>query len=518
MDLIYIIIKQNKRFCIFLGILTVFRLIYISLIPLVPQEAYYWYYSLIPDLSYFDHPPMIAYSIWLGTHVFGKNIFAIKFMSVVWSVLINIFLYATVLSALNSENSEYRKRIAFTAVLFYNLTIFAHLYAITMVPDSPLLFFWLLMIYCIQKYIQSRRITYIYLTGFAFGFALLCKYTALAILPAIVLIFLLDQESRKLFFSPHPYLAMILSLIIFSPVIIWNMNHDWVSFNFQFNSRAEELKPIQTKYFWQLLASQLFMLTPLHFVLFFVTTKRVIVNWVKDKNTPIFFITSIFIIGGFIAVSFRSLVKMNWLLPGYLGLILATMLIFRDEGIVKKRLFKVGLIISVFLIIVAHSLLLIPNIPLGEGNTWSGWRDTAQKISNIQKSMGGKNKIFIFSNSYKTASLLKYYLPEDEPVYAQNIYGEPALQFDMWGVPSSLKGKSALFIFTDRREYKPHIEHVEKYFDQISLVQKFEIYFWDTILTRKIFCYIAKNYHTPFKEQSLETGKKRNSLTHQDDI
>jgi hypothetical protein len=422
------------------------------------------------------------------------------------------------MSALNSENSDYRRKIAYTAVLFYNLTIFAHLYAVTMVPDSPLLFFWLLMIFCIHKYIQRRQITYIYFTGIALGFALLCKYTAVAILPAIVLIFLLDHESRKLFLSPHPYLAMIVSLFIFSPVIIWNMNHDWISFNFQFNSRAEELKPIQTKYFWQLLASQLFMLTPLHFVLFFITTKRVIFNWFKNKETCIFFITSIFIVGGFIAVSFRSLVKMNWLLPGYLGLIIATILIFRDEGLVKKNLFKVGMIISVILIIVAHSILLIPNIPLGEGNTWSGWRETAQKISNIQKSMGGKNKVFIFSNSYKTASLLKYYLPEDEPVYAQNIYEEPALQFDIWGVPSSLKGKSALFIFTDRREYKPQIEQVGKYFDQTSLIQEFKIYFSDTIVTRTIYCYYAQNYHGSLDEKSFGSGKKNVSLNSKDDL
>jgi 4-amino-4-deoxy-L-arabinose transferase-like glycosyltransferase len=484
----------------------------------VPQEAYYWYYSLNPDLSYFDHPPMVAYSIWLATKMFGHSIFSIKFMAVIWSVLINIFLYMTVINALSHMNSEYKRQIAFVTIIFYNLTIFSHLYAVTMVPDSPLLFFWLLIIFFFQKYIESRKITYIYLTGIALGFALLSKYTAIAILPAIFLILVLDHDARKIFLSPHPYLAIFVSVIIASPIFIWNLNHDWISFKFQFNNRANELRPMQTIYFWQLLASQLFMLTPLMFALFLITTKRVILNWYKDQKARFFFITSIFIIGGFIALSFDTLVKMNWLLPGYIGLFVSTVLVFRNEDILKKRIFKVGAVFSAILIIVAHSILLIPNIPLGEGNTWSGWRETAQNISNIRDKLGGKDKIFVFSNSYKTASLLKYYLPGNEPVFAQNIYGEPALQFDVWGIPSSLEGKSALFIFTDRREYKPEIEKVKKYFDQVSFVAEFNIYFLETIEIRKIYCYYANNYHHYIEQKTLKSGEEKFSFINNDEF
>ncbi len=195
------------------------------------------------------------------------------------------------------------------------------------------------------------------------------------------------------------------------------------------------------------------MLTPLPFVLFFTTTKRVIMNWFSDEEVRNFFITAIFIVGGFIALSFKTLVKMNWLLPGYLGLIIATILVFRDDNILKTGIFKAGVIISVILIIVAHSILLIPNIPLGEGNTWSGWQETAQ-----------------------------------------NIYGEKALQFEIWGIPSSLKGKNALFICTDRREYKPQLNRVRRYFTQVSLLSEFDIFFSTSIKTRTIFYYYAKNY------------------------
>ncbi len=479
---------------LFVAVLTGLRLIYITVIPLVPQEAYYWYYSLNPDLSYFDHPPMVAYSIWIGTHLFGDTIFGIKFMAVVWSALTNIFLYLTMQNALKNFESKKRNKIAFTTVVFYNLTIFAHLYAITMVPDTPLIFFWLLVIFFVQRFIENRVPAYLYLAGMSLGFGLLSKYTAIAILPAIFLIFLLNPSLRRLLIKPYPYLMLIFVLIVFAPVLVWNLNHDWVSLKFQFADRSTELKPFQTKYVFQLIASQLFMLTPLPLIMFFKTTKNVIVNWKQNTPERYFFITAIFIVGGFAALSLKTLIKMNWLLPGFMGLILTAVILYYRDDLLKSRWIKSGIMVSVFLVMIAYSILLIPNIPLGDGNTWSGWKETAAQIAEIQEQKGGHENVFIFANSYKTASLLKFYFSDDQNVYAQNIYDQPALQFNIWGLPASLKGKDALFVFTDRREYHPDLEKIGNYFDEIIPVIKNDFMFNATLKARTIYCYYAKNY------------------------
>ncbi|RPH72356.1 glycosyl transferase, partial [bacterium] len=42
------------------------RFVTAFLIPLTPQEAYYWNYAMHPALSYFDHPPMVAWVIGAG--------------------------------------------------------------------------------------------------------------------------------------------------------------------------------------------------------------------------------------------------------------------------------------------------------------------------------------------------------------------------------------------------------------------------------------------------------------------
>ena len=46
--------------------------------PVFAQEAYYWTYAQHPDLSYFDHPPMVAWLIWLGTHTVGEGSFGVR--------------------------------------------------------------------------------------------------------------------------------------------------------------------------------------------------------------------------------------------------------------------------------------------------------------------------------------------------------------------------------------------------------------------------------------------------------
>ncbi len=129
-----------KQVWYFIAALTGFRLIYSYFLPLIPQEAYYWYYIQYPDWSYFDHPPMAAYSIGLGTWLFGDNFFGVKFMAVIWGALTNLFLYLTTIAAAEHfwpQSKERKTDLGMAALVLYNLTVFAHLYALVSVPDNP---------------------------------------------------------------------------------------------------------------------------------------------------------------------------------------------------------------------------------------------------------------------------------------------------------------------------------------------------------------------------------------------
>lgn len=488
-------LSSRKNFYKFIGILFVLKLIYLFLIPITPQEAYYWYYSQNPDLSYFDHPPMAAYSIWLGTNLFGDNVFGVKFMAVVWYLLTCILLYKTVSRFAENFIKETNPfSLAFLTVLLYNLTLFVHIYSITIVPDTPLMFFWLLVIYSVQERFLTNNRKWWLLAGVALGFGLVSKYPAIVIVGSIFFFLLFSKEYRKELLTPYPYLAVVIGFLIFSPVIYWNASRGWASFLFQSAERASGVSSLRLTYILQLLASQLFMLTPLLFVYLFKSLGSVLKHWKMNSAYHLYFWSAIIIIGGFTLVSLTSLVKMNWLLPGFLSLIAIIAILYHNNFFFPSRWIKLGYGFSLLLIIVGHLIFVVPNIPLENGNTWSGWEDAAENIFEIQKHYGGPESCFIFTNGYKSASLMKFYLPDQQNTYAENIYGKRALQFDYWGIPKTLVGKDALFVRSDRSEYSLGLKEIGQYFDEVTELQVFEYKFFTGTIARRIYCYYAKNY------------------------
>ena len=67
---------------------------------------------------------------------------------------------------------------------------------------------------------------------------MLSKYTIALLGPATLLFLALDVPSRFWFRRAAPYLAVALSVVLFSPVIWWNAVHHWASFAFQTTGRT----------------------------------------------------------------------------------------------------------------------------------------------------------------------------------------------------------------------------------------------------------------------------------------
>src|SRR5882724_7991210 len=67
---------------------TGYRFWFSTRLELVPDEAYYWLWSKHLAASYRDKGPAIAWTIALGTRMFGDSVFGIRFFAVVFSTLI----------------------------------------------------------------------------------------------------------------------------------------------------------------------------------------------------------------------------------------------------------------------------------------------------------------------------------------------------------------------------------------------------------------------------------------------
>jgi 4-amino-4-deoxy-L-arabinose transferase-like glycosyltransferase len=212
--------------CVF--ILLVLRAIMAAQLPLSADEAYYWLWSLHPAAGYFDHPPMIAWLIRAGTSVFGDTPLGVRFAGVILSFPASWFVWRGAALILNDENR------AGLAVLFFNLTLMASVELLAATPDMPSLATSAAFVYFLARVQQTGEGRAWLGAGIAAGLGLLSKYSALFLGAGALVWLIVDRDARRWLLSPWPYLGAVLALAIFAPNLVWQSQHHWQTFLFQF--------------------------------------------------------------------------------------------------------------------------------------------------------------------------------------------------------------------------------------------------------------------------------------------
>ncbi len=467
-----------------------FRLTLLPFMGLMPQDAYYYLYGQHLDWSYFDHPGMIGYCLRLFSELFGTSVFIVKMTDFTLTSLTIYFFYQLSTYFLSKKHVQ-------RAIILFTSTIFISILSFNSTPDVPLLLFWTLSVLTLYKAIFEGEKSFWIIGGVFVGLSFLSKYTAL-LLPIGLFGFLAFSKTyRKLLQTPWPYISLFIMVVVSSPVWWWNMQHEFASFAFQSSSRAEnitkfELKP---KLFFGAIGHQMALLIPVLFIVFVSFTykylKKVIVK-LQLPSAKVLFLLAFFIptFVGFFALTPVYWVKLNWMMPSYItGIILAGMYI-------TQRGIKLQLIFSVVLHIIISFQLIYYIVPIKSDDTWVGWEELSEATILLQKQYPNT---FVFSDdNYKTSAALNFFM--DDTVYAQNIIGLQALQFDYLGDDlNALKGKNALFIDSDKRMKSTALqEHpnelLQQYFSTITQLKPIIIY-KDSKMVRKFWVYYCENYH-----------------------
>ena len=204
------------------------RLFINSHVELAPDEAYYWYWSKHLDLSYADHPPMVAYIMAFFTAIGGNTEFFVRMGGIILSTIALVLLYQTCVTLF-----PHKKIIAWELIFLFNITLLFPAGCIVQTPDTPMLFFWTAAIFFGSKIVMQGSPGYWYLWGIALGLGLLSKYTMILLVPCTLLFLLVSPSARYWLKRKEPYLALLIAFIVFSPVIYWNWQHHWVSFFYQ---------------------------------------------------------------------------------------------------------------------------------------------------------------------------------------------------------------------------------------------------------------------------------------------
>lgn len=463
--------RDTRRFFIVLAVSSLFRLSYLEHPNLVPQEAYHWAWGQMPDWSYFDHPPLVAYSITAFTRLFGDSVFWVRFPVWLYSAGGALLLYA-ILARLGCA-----PRAALFTLVLYNVTPILLIGSVVMTPDVPLAFFWLLTNFLLLRALDDGSWWRWMLAGLAAGLAMLAKYPGVLLFPGTLLFLLLSPRDRAWLRRPHPYLALLPALAAFSPVLYWNASHGFASFLFQTADRAQSMKSFRLDTPLTLIGQQAAVVTPVVFGLFVwamvTVVRRRLVR--SDRRCAFLFsfaVVPLLVCAGLSTVSF---VKMNWTVPAYLtGLALVALLLSeRWEQRAVRRWGVAALWTAVPFALLAYALPVVPIRPV-PGNTWDGWPELGRRVSEIQRGMERANRTFLFGNRYKVSAEMWFYNSRRERTFAQNVLGQPALSFDYWESPDTRKGWDAVFAWADIEPFRDP-EALRSRFERIEAEPPFEI-------------------------------------------
>lgn len=208
--------------------LTVMRLVYAGVLELRTDEAYYWTWSKEIQFAFLDHPPGIAWLIRFGTAIFGDTNLGVRFGGIV-ALLVTQLLLADIVRRVTHD-----VRAVMFAVLLPEASLYYGLLMAKVAPDTAMIPLAVAMLWSLVRLNESGNPRWWLVAGLFAGLALLSKFTAIMLLPAVVAFALVPDWRRRWLLSPYPWAAALIAVTVLSPVVIWNVQHDWASFRFQF--------------------------------------------------------------------------------------------------------------------------------------------------------------------------------------------------------------------------------------------------------------------------------------------
>ncbi|HXI04759.1 MAG: glycosyltransferase family 39 protein [Bradyrhizobium sp.] len=207
--------------------MTLMRIVYASVLDLRTDEAYYWTWSKESALSFLDHPPMIAWFIRFGTAIFGDTTLGVRFGGIV-AMLVMQLLLADIVRRVTRDC-----RAVIFALLMPEAALYYGLLMAKVAPDTALIPFAVAMLWSLVRLNESGDGRWWLAAGLFAGLAMLSKFTAIMLLPAVAAFMLVPNWRGRWLRSRYPWSAMLVAALMFSPVVIWNYQHDWASFRFQ---------------------------------------------------------------------------------------------------------------------------------------------------------------------------------------------------------------------------------------------------------------------------------------------
>ena len=413
-----------KKTIVFSSLWFVLSLIQSYFTEIIDDEAYYWVYSHFLDWGYFDHPPMIAFLIKIGSALFPAELGV--------RLLPSLLGAGTVFLVLQMLKEKVRDIRLPMLILCAIPLLHSHVGGFIAIPDLPLVFFATLFFFFYKKYLIRDSPAVILLLSLSIVLMLYSKYHALLVIGLTVL------SNLKLLSRRSFWMVVLISLILYLPHILWQFKHDFVSFGYHLVDRN---RPFEIRHLLEYVGNQWLMIGPFAgiFLFYLGVSKRT-----EDKFE---FALKFNLIGFFLVFLFSSLkghVEPHWTAAAIVPLLLLSVPEVERNLRLRKWVVTLSYVTLPFIVLLRLALM----IDFGIMPEKVSQRFYNKKELYMQIHKEAKGRPVVFTNSFQKPSL--YWFFTGEPSFTHNNYRYRKNQYDLWDMEADLQGKEVLYL-PDRR-------------------------------------------------------------------
>ncbi len=488
------------------------RLVFAGSVEMMPEETYYWNYSRHLSIGYLDHPPMVAWLIRAATAVFGQTEFGVRAGALLCAAITSVFVYKL-------TRNLFGAAAALAALLLVQALPFFFLSGLLMTPDAPLAAAWAASLYFLERALIGNQSRAWWFVGICLGMGMISKYTIALLGPVAVAFMLWDRESRRWWGRSEPYVGALLTLAIFSPVIIWNAQHDWASFAFQTSRRLAETPQFALH---KLIGSIIVLITPTGLL----AVIAALMGRYSTGETPdavrrrrLFNLAIVVPVSVFAFFSLRHEVKLDWTGAPWTAALPAMAFVMVNRDLRASRFATwvraawMPTIVVMLLIYGAGLHYLVLGLP-GVGYDKHieavpvGWRDLSAHVigtANAYRKETGIEPLIVGMDRYAIASELSFYGGAHTAAGLQtansHLFGGMGLMYGLWLPPKSQDGRNLLLVAWSPGELDDKYIHAGV--ERLGPIED-DVLMRDGILIRHYYHRMAYNYRSRDDDYDLK--------------
>lgn len=445
-------------------------------IDLFTEEAQYWLWSQNMAWHYYSKPPMVALLNYLSTGLLGNTEIGVRINAIVLGVGMS---WITFLLGRNM----YSDKVGFWSAMILQAMPMWWLASTFHMTDTALSFFWILAIYGTYRGIEERKGSWWVLAGIATALGLMSKMVMILMFPFVFFYLLYSRQWVKQ--RKHFIIFLLISLIGFGPMLIWNFGNDFYTFKHLAalsGGGSGESAPFDIlkslKQFLEYLGGQLAMVSVFLLPIFAIFISKS--KFYRDRKLTFLVLAPSLSWAGFAFLSFFTEIEVNWPVFAYssLAIALAAWLVGQSGKWLMFRNWGIGLSLFVPLFFILPDVTFLKSIqPIKKAEKSvfrrnSGYQPLADRVVFLRDSLSTKDA-FVFSETYHMASELAFYLPEHPQPFMVNM-GSRKNQFDLWPGLEIFEGEKRKGIFVSWNYDSPG-DFVS--FEKLLYEEKFNIAF-----------------------------------------